>query len=301
VLRSYSPVCTLGGGEVLDILPPRYTRVSENLQQRLEILKKGDIRETLLLFCREAGPAGLDFFRLQGRCGLAVQELQTVIDTLLADKTAAAFSTSPLQITLPDVIRELEARITGELKTYHKQNPLKAGMLKEELKVKLPKNTDAKLYAFCIEKLEKKGGLTMAKEFLALPEHKPVLKEGEQGLKQRIAALYRNGGKEPPTKKELIQTLGIQEKEAGSLLNLLVREGVLVKISEDIFYDAAALQALVDAIAAHMQKAGELTIQSLKDLTGLSRKFMIPLLEHLDKAKITMRMGDRRVLRKQGN
>lgn len=301
VLRSYSPVFTIGGGEVLDILPPKYKRTSDGLQQRLAILKKGNISEMLQLFCREAGPAGLEFSQMQRRCGLNAQELQAIIDTLLSEKTAVAFNTNPLQITMPEVIRELEMQITGELKTYHSQNPLKAGMLKEELKVKLPKNTDAKLYSFCIENLEKKGGLTIAKEFLALPEHKPVLKEGEQGLKQRIALLYRDAGKEPPTKKELIEKLKIQEKEAASLLNLLAREGVLVKISEDIFYDATALQNLINAVVAHMQKAGELTIQSLKDLTGLSRKFMIPLLEYLDKAKITMRMGDRRVLRKQGN
>lgn len=301
VLRSYSPVDTIGGGEILDNLPPKHKRFSDKTIQRLEILQKADTAEALQLLCREAGPKGLDFFQIQARCGLEKNKLQALTEKMLSKGAVVSFCKSPLQITLPDIINEIQANIIYQLKTYHARNPLKAGLQKEELRAGLPRGTGPKLYAFAVEKLVKRGKIKITNEFLSLPEHKLVLREDQQDLKNKILALYKKGGITPPTKREFVEKLKVQSMEAAAILNLLVREGSLVKLNEDIFYEARALEGIVRKTMDLMAKSGELTIKNFKDLTGLSRKFIIPIFEHLDKSKITLRMGDKRILRKQAN
>lgn len=301
VLRSYSPVETIGGGEILDNLPPKHKRFSEPTLQRLEVLKSRDIQAVLLLFCREAGLKGLTFSQVQNRCGLEEKNLRDQLEKMLSSGRIIAFNQNPLQITLPDNVLNVEMCITNQLKTYHRQNPLKPGLVKEELRTGLPKGIELKLFAFVIEKLVQKGKITITHEFLSLPEHRPVLKDSQKDLKNRIITLYQKGGITPPTKKELIEKFKVSERETTNILNLLVREEFLVKLTEDIFYETRILQGLVQKTLAHMEKSGELTIKSFKELTGLSRKFIIPFFEHLDKSKMTLRMGDKRVLRKQGN
>jgi len=300
VLRSFSPVFTVGGGEILDNRPPRHRRFSDDVRASLETLKGGNAQEALLLFCSEAGPAGLDFAGARARLGLEDHALHNMLEGMVSQGSVVAFNKTPIQITAPAVITALEKNILSELKSFHAQNPMKGGMVREELKTRLPKRTDPKLYSFAVALLEKKKKIALTREFLHLPDHRPSLQGDGEGLQQQILGLYKKGGITPPTAKELTEQLGIKDKEALGILNLLAREGSLIKLNDDIFYDTPALNELTAKITDHMKHTGELTIQSLKDLTGLSRKFMIPLFEYLDKAKITMRLGDKRVLRKQG-
>jgi selenocysteine-specific elongation factor len=102
----------------------------------------------------------------------------------------------------------------------------------------------------------------------------------------------------PPTLRELLEQLRIAEKEAVNLLGLLVREGQLAKVSEELYFDSRAISKLTADVVSYLNRNNEITTQGFKDLTGLSRKFMIPLFEYLDKAKVTVRVGDKRVLRK---
>lgn len=299
VLRSYSPVNTIGGGEILDNLPPKLKRFSEDTLQRLAVLKEWDLKEVVLLFCKEAGEEGIAFSRLQARCGLQAEKLHGLLDKMLAAETIIAFAKKPLQITFPAVLAEIEKGILDQLQNFHTKNPLNPGLLKEELKTGLPKATNPKLYSFAIEKLVEKGRITMSKEFLSLAEHKPVLQDSQKDLSKKILACYKSAGSTPPTKRELIEKLGSREKETTAMLNHLTREGALVKLNEELFYEAGQLDRLISQTTAHLEKNGEITIKSFKDLTGLSRKFMIPVLEYMDKSKITLRMGDKRVLRKQ--
>jgi len=146
--------------------------------------------------------------------------------------------------------------------------------------------------------LIKNKEIVLTDEFLALPGHRPKLKSDQKGLKNRLVSFYKKGGITPPTVKELVEKLKTSEKELLSILNVLVREEVVMKLNEEIYYEKSALKMLTEKAVSLMQKQDELTIKSFKDLTGLSRKFMIPFFEHLDKTKVTFRKGDKRILRK---
>ena len=208
------------------------------------------------------------------------------------------YNKNPRQIALPSVVNDLGLSLKKTLETFHKEQPLKMGLLKEEIRTKLPKETDPKLYSFVMERLIKNKEIVLTDEFLALPGHRPKLKSDQKGLKNRLVSFYTKGGITPPTVKELVEKLKTSEKELLSILNVLVREEVVMKLNDEIYYEKSSLKVLTEKAVSLMQKQDELTIKSFKDLTGLSRKFMIPFFEHLDKTKVTFRTGDKRVLRK---
>ncbi|MCX5900031.1 MAG: SelB C-terminal domain-containing protein, partial [Proteobacteria bacterium] len=122
-----------------------------------------------------------------------------------------------------------------------------------------------------------------------------------KNLRGAMLGLYCGGGITPPTLKEVGDALKAPPKEVTAMLGLLMREGLLIKVDEELYFEAQALDGLVQKTVEYTaNKNNELTLAGFKEITGLSRKFMIPLLEYFDKTKLTLRVGDKRVLRKQG-
>ena len=242
---------------------------------------------------------GISLAQLQARLG--IEALAQQLEAMLTRGMLISFGANPLQLTLPAIITELETAVTIALKAYHAEHPLKTGPVREELRARLPRATDSRLFSFVVEQLEKRKKLTATNEFLALAEHRPVLKDDEKNLRGRMLGCYRSGGITPPTTKEIIDTLKAPSKEVTAMLGLLTREGLLVKVDEELYFEAQALDGLVrETVEYAANKNGELTLAGFKEISGLSRKFMIPLLEYFDKIKLTLRVGDKRVLRKQG-
>jgi len=298
VIRSFSPVYTIGGGEIIDSLPSKHKRFSDENIKDLEILKQRDLKQIILLLSRQAGFKGLDYEVLQVRCGTDIKKLSIETEKMFSQGELILYNKNPRQIALPSVINDLELIVKKTLETFHKEQPLKMGLLKEEIRTRLPKETDPKLYSFVMERLINNKEIALTDEFLALSGHKPKLKSNQKSLKDRMMSFYKKGGITPPTVKELVEKLKTNEKELLSILNVLVREEALVKLNDEIYYEKSALKVLTEKAVSLMQEQGELAIKSFKDLTGLSRKFMIPFFEHLDKTKVTFRKGDKRVLRK---
>ncbi len=298
VIRSYSPVHTLGGGEILDNLARRHKKKSDAITNRLPTLKNGTVRDALAIVCREAGFRGLAASQMQARLGLEPSRQQVLIEELAASGKITVFAKDPVEITAPQVIQELEQIVLKELADFHKKNPLKIGMLREELRARMPYATSAKLFSFVMDKLLSAGRVALSKEHLSLAGSSPTLQNAQKDLQKKILTCYEKAGLMPLTLKELLEQLHVAEKEAINLLGLLVREGLLMKVSEELYFDARAIHKLTGDVVAYLDKNNEITTQGFKDLTGLSRKFMIPLFEYLDKAKVTVRVGDKRVLRK---
>jgi selenocysteine-specific elongation factor len=121
---------------------------------------------------------------------------------------------------------------------------------------------------------------------------------GQAGMLERIVSLLQTGGAEPPTTKELAQLSGCAEKELADHLNLLIREGKTVKVKSDLYYAAEPLASVQEKLVAFLKEHGAITPAEFREMTGLSRKFMIPLLEYFDQQKLTIRIGDQRRLRK---
>jgi selenocysteine-specific elongation factor len=167
------------------------------------------------------------------------------------------------------------------------------------LKTRLPKRSDLRFFAPLLADLEKEGRLAAERDLVRLAGAATQPAPQTSALAGSLLKLLDAAGKEPPTVKELAEALGCSEKEVRDHLALLLRDNSVVRVSADILYASSALDVIRQQLITFLQQHGEIIPADFRELTGLSRKFMIPLLEHFDSEKLTIRTGDKRVLRKR--
>ena len=181
---------------------------------------------------------------------------------------------------------------------FHKAQPLKPGMPKEELRQRLGPDFEVKLFNHVVQRLADGGGLVADRDLVHLSSHKVSLAADEAELKARIEKAYAEAGFSPPNLKDVIKDS--DAKQAKQVVGVLMNQGVLIKIKGELYYGAEAYNQIKDRTVAYLKEHEKMDAPKFKELFGLSRKYMIPLLEHFDTIKLTMRVGDDRVLRGQG-
>jgi len=185
------------------------------------------------------------------------------------------------------------------LAAYHRENPLVPGIPKEELKTRIfQRNPDPRLFQKVLAELVESGIAVMDRDLVRLSTHEVALGEEDEAVKGTIETIYRNRGLEPPSRDEAIAQVKGSPQTAGQILDLLVRNGVLVKVKDDLLFHRETMDRLQTRLVKFLREKGELGITDFRDLTGgVSRKYMIPLLEYFDAMKVTLRVGDKRRLR----
>jgi selenocysteine-specific elongation factor len=299
ILRSYSPQITVAGGMVVDPAPPRRRRRSAQALELLQALGEGEDADKLLLLTREALLSGLTLDELITRSGLSAKRADAALSGLLSQGLIVQAVKEPRIFLAREAFNTLKGQLLAGLETYLQDNPLKDGIGKEELKARIPKRSDLRFFGPVLSSLEKEGKTVTDRDLVKIPGYKASSAADQAQLQAALEGALVTGGMEPPTIKELCETARCTEKETLEHLSLLVREGRVIKIKGDVYYAPAPLQALRDTLIAHLREKGEITPPEFRELTGLSRKFMIPLLEYFDQEKVTLRVGDKRVLRKK--
>jgi selenocysteine-specific elongation factor len=301
VVRSYSPVTTVGGGTVIDPLPAKHKRSADGVLEEFRLLSRGTETERVAVVMARAGIDGITAIRLVVRTGIRHAELHRILEGMFSLRTAFLVDREETRVLSGPVYAGLQEAITRELNGYHERFPLKEGLSREELRTTLGMGEGAgqKIFSMALKDLEKKGELIAEKETIRLTGHQVQLK-GEMGdLRGKIADLYREGGLAPPTVKEILERFADRKKEVVSLIQVIIREGELVRISEDLNFHRDALSRLREEYRKFLLSEGQATPASFKEMTGLTRKFIIPLMEYFDMTKLTMRAGDHRILRER--
>lgn len=298
VVRSYSPPVTIGGGMVVDPAPPRRRRRGSQALALLAALYDGADNEKVAQLIGESVYSGIGHHELELRSGLPPKRLDTALSQLLNVAAIVQAVREPRIFLSRQVFDELKTLLLGQLAEFLQANPLKTGMGKEELKSRLPKRCDQRIFGALLGALEREGKGEVDRDLVKLPARKPSGLAGSHKLLERVETALQQGGTEPPTVKDLCDTLHSHEKEIMDILHLLTREGRAVKVKNDLFYAPEPLAGLRDKLIGHLRKEQEIAPPQFRDLTGLSRKFMIPVLEYFDQEKLTIRIGDRRRLRK---
>jgi len=304
VVRSYSPVGTIGGGEVLGNMPPRKRkRVTERDREAnirsFTVLRGEDVEEKILLFLRESGTSGLTFDELAVRLGIFGKQLKKIITTPLSSRKIVVVDSSSQRYLAKSVSDGVEEVLLTNLGRYHSSNPLQIGLSKEELRSGLGSNVDQKVFHFCLLELQKRELVALEDSVVRLASHQVALQADEKKLQEDLEHWYREKGLIAPTMRESMEQFNdYPESLVKEVFGILLREGKLVKVSESLYYDAAAIDALREKMTAFIENEGEIDAPRFKNLTGLTRKFSIPLLEYFDRMKLTIRVGDKRVLRK---
>jgi selenocysteine-specific elongation factor len=290
VLRSYSPQATLAGARVLDPFPPRRARLSAEDSARLDALESGSVEEALCALVGAAGPTGvlaeeaalrlsLPAVEVEAAAGIAGQRLVRLRDgrMLSADSWRAAL-----------------AQLRSELQRYVEAHRLRGGAPKGELKSLLRRSVPPATFDAALEQLRSEGVLLLRGDRVELPESGPELSPTQAAAVQRIEQVLASRGFQVPDMAELLRKAGTP-RECQEVLRYLVGSGGAVKVTSELFYPRALWEEIERRVREHLARRPTLSMAEFKELLQISRKYAVPLLEHLDRVGLTRRQGDLRV------
>lgn len=299
VLRSYSPVTTIGGGLVIDPLPAKHKRHNAKVIEEMNLLQKGSLPEKISVIMERAGFTGINLRCLAFRLGVNAKKIRQEMETLLSGRKAFLLDTEDTTVISASFFHQMEELMIKNITAYLKKNSLKEGMPKEELKASQGNFVSPKLFNMVINSLNKKGTIVSDKDNIRLAGHQVEFSGELDSLRRDIAGVYNDAGLTPPSLSDVMNKFKEQKTKAQSIIKLMLKEGGLIQINEDLCFSRESLEKLRSDYKAQLIKDGKATPASFKDLTGLSRKYIIPLMEYFDTNKLTVRVGDHRILREK--
>jgi selenocysteine-specific elongation factor len=304
IIRAYSPPTTIAGGHILDPRPPRGAIHSEAALQRCRRLDfdpddrparaEADGRAAAVMIGDE-GAAGLRTEALISRCAIPATALNNVVDTLVSSQQVVRAG----DVLVPRAVFDrLKAQVVDLLRERHRREPLSDGVPREEVRERAFAHGAPEVFEFAIDELVSNGAIG-GRSRLALAGHRVELSPEEARARDAIAGILRDAGLKPPDTAGIAAAAGVQVALAERMIKLLVRQKTIVQLGPLLFHERA-LHDLKGELAAIKASAGSekasIDVAAFKERFGISRKFAIPLLEYLDRERITRRVGETRIL-----
>jgi selenocysteine-specific elongation factor len=295
IVRQFSPVETIGGGVVLDVQPGRQKSKDQTVIPFLKTLESGSA-EAILSAMLERNTAGLGTDEILRRTGWPPSQIQDAAAKLVTAKSARQVANQPPTFASVRAVNECAARLIRTVEDFHRANPLLPGITKQDLLGKT-KEMGTALFETALDDLVKARKVMVTGEIVQSAGRELVLTGDEAKAKALIESEFKKAGLAVPGFATILEKLPVDSKRAEKLLQILLREKVLVKVAADLIFHGSALIRLKEMLANYKKRQGEqLPISVFKELTGVSRKYAIPLLEHLDRERVTRRVGDLRVI-----
>ena len=291
IVRQFSPVITIGGGIVLDALEPaRRVKADERLAF-VKAVANADTSDALLARVARRGVSGLSLAEAVAETGWLPARVTEVANAL--QKSGKIILSEGLLIT-SDRFAALRLQALAAVEHFHKQNPLVAGINQEQLREEL--GVAPEVFRGLLDTLVREKKLEATGDQVRAAGRGVVLRDDEAESKQTIEQAFLKAGLQVPALKEVLASLRIDQVRAHKIVTLLLRDRILVKLSDDLVFHRDSLAVLRQLVVAQKNKTPKLNVASFKDLTGVSRKYAIPLLEYLDRERVTKRVGDERVI-----
>ena len=296
IVRQFSPVVTIGGGAVLDPLARRPMLRDTGRAAFLETLERGNHEETLAAMTERA-LLGLGYEEIVARTGWMEKEIHDAIEKLNRTARLKRVSTEPPMLVSGKLFEEVRKRITDKVEKFQKENPLLPGISREDLRASLGKRVRSETFRAALEELVAQKKLDAPGELVKKAGSEIALLPEEAKAKEQIEAAFASASLAVPSVKEVLAKLAVESRRAEKLLQILLREKNLVRVSPELVFHRQALAQLKKQLAAYKKAKGDrITVPIFKELTGISRKYAIPLLEYLDRERVTRRAGDERVI-----
>jgi len=295
ILRQFSPVVTIGGGVVIDASPRirRGKQLTQNIES-LKLLAEGSREQILAARVARRGADGIRLLDALGETGWAPQVVASTASALVSPKTAPEMRALRLNEFLISqaVAAQVSEALLASLKKFHDANPLVAGISKEQLRESLALKPE--IFSGLLDLLAKEKKLDVAGEQVHLPGRGVVMKDEEAEAKKKIEDAFSSAGLEVPYLKDVLAKLPVDKARAQKIVTLLLRDRVLIKVSDDLVFHRSTLDELRKRLLAFKSKSASIDVAGFKDLTGATRKYAIPLLEYFDRERVTRRVGDKR-------
>ncbi len=288
IIRQFSPVVTIGGGVVLDAAPiPRMPGHADFLN----IMAGGNVEAILMARVARRHQEGISMSKFIAETGWTRPAIENQLAQ--AARTSTVVRVGELLLH-SQALEALKARIVSSAGDFHKKNPLVPGIGKEELRAQL--DVTSEVFETATAALIRETKIEVGGELVRLPGHGVVMKDEETESKRRIEEAFASAGLKVPALQEVIAGLRIDKARAQKIVTLLLRDKLLIKVSDELVFHRSALEQLRRQMAVYKAKSPKIDVAQFKEMTGVTRKYAIPLLEYLDRERVTKRVGDVREL-----
>lgn len=295
ILRQFSPVVTIGGGVVIDPVALRHRRRDPTVRSFLETLDRGNREETLTALV-ESSSEGLALKEILARTGWTEADVREAVETLAAGERLRMLSRQPLVLASARAVARCASAMREAVDAFHRANPLQTGIPRQDLRGRVG-NPRSELFELALDDLEKGHVVAVSGDLIQRAGRVIELTPEEVRTKELIEGEFERAGLRVPSLSVVVAKLPIEVARAEKILELLLRDKVLIKLGGDLVFHHIALERLRQVLAQYRKQRGErLPIGAFKELTGVTRKYAIPLLEYLDLEHVTRRVGDERVI-----
>jgi len=295
VVRTYSPMHTIGGGIVLEPSARRRRRFQEATIAELRALEQGDVLQTAAVILKAAGERGVTVAQFQQRLAGTAALAKEVVGQL-QERGVALFGSATMPLLHREVAQTLRDNLLTAVRKFHADQPLKQGIARELLRAQVAGRANPATFDALLAQMGKDGQLVASADMVRLAEHKVAMSEAEQKIADQLERTFRDARFAPPHWKEQLERFGPQLPLAQKVFYSLVEAGKLVRVGDLAFHGSVVDQAK-RVITEHIKRNGKMTVADFRNLTDSSRKFAVPLVEHMDKIGFTRRVGDDRLLR----
>jgi selenocysteine-specific elongation factor len=296
IVRQFSPVVTIGGGVALDPLARRPMLRDTGRVGFLETLERGN-RDEILAAMTERAVMGLGLEEIIARTAWMEKEIREAVQKVSGSGRVKVVSAEPLALVSGKLFEEVPKKILEKVEKFQKENPLLPGIAREDLRASLGKRVRAETFRAALQELAAQKKLDAQGELVKKAGSEIRLQPEEAKAKDQIEAAFAAAGLAVPSVKEVLAKLAIEARRAEKLLQILLREKNLVRVSPELIFHREALGRLKEQLAGYKKSKGDkISVPVFKEMTGITRKYAIPLLEYLDRERVTRRSGDERVI-----
>lgn len=297
ILRQFSPVVTIGGGVVVDAKAARHKARDRSALVGLEILERGN-REEILLAMAESKEGGVSAAEAIARTGWTEVEITAAARKLSEGGKVRVISAAqqPLVLASSRAVAQCADELRAAVEKFHHENPLLPGIARHDLRSRCG-NPRLELFETSLADLVKTKALSVAGDVVQRAGRAVALAPEEERAKELIEREFERAGLEAPSFATVLAKLPVEAQRAQKILQMLLREQVLVRVTTELVFHRSAVERLRETLSRYRKEKGaRLPIPVFKELTGVTRKYAIPLLEYLDRQQVTRRVGDERVI-----
>ncbi|MGE5653623.1 MAG: selenocysteine-specific translation elongation factor [Bacillota bacterium] len=296
ILRSYSPMVTIGGGTVIDPNPVKRGRFKEHVLEELRLKEQGsplELVQQALYKVSPGFPTREDFVKNTHMASVD-ENLEQLVE---AEQAVVIRADQKEYILDARWLQELRDQAEAILNRFHQANPLRTGLAKEELRSRVLKSVNSKLFAHLLLLWEAEGVIRQSGANLALANFEVRLNSEQQKIKEQLVKNFFDTAYNTPLPEEALQLFRERRDQALRIYELLLEDGTLVKLNEEVVLHSARLSEAEERLRSFFDQHQSLSLAEFRDLLGTSRKYALPILELFDQKKITIRQGEKRTLR----
>lgn len=297
IIRFYSPMETIGGGVVIDANPEKRKRFDEEVIESLKLKEKGETKEVVEKIVLDKSKNAPSIKEISVLTVMSEDKIKEDLDELLDEGRVYTFELSKdTHVVHRRYFDDIADKVEADLREYHQKNPLIIGMRKEEIRSRYLKDLKPRVGDLLLNKMTEVRDVKIINENMALKDFEIKLDENQAKIKSNIEKLYEDNKTEAIKLSDILEKLNDDKKDIEQVFRLLLDEGTLVKVREDMIFLKTVLEESEGVLVDYLKENKSIKLAEFRDLLGSSRKIAMNLLEYFDEQKITKRREDTRML-----